>query len=287
MPDFFKPADLQEALRILSAYKDTAVVVNGGSDIVISITQKRIKPEAIVYIGDLEELKFIYEEDAVIHIGGSVTYADLMQSAEIKKITGLTVAVSNLGSPGVRAIATPAGNIETAAPAADCATMLMALGATVVLSGIDGKREISLSEYFAGRNKTVRLPGEIISEIQFPALSKNEGTGYCKVARRKAQDIGKILVGARVKLDGDTVAAVQISLGALNTNIVRARQTEADIKNMKTEEAMHYFEEQFPKDAKLRASYFREYKEAVTSSVICRAFANAVKDAEKRMEQKC
>ena len=133
MAEFFRPDTLQEALEILGHYKEKAVIVNGGSDIVIDISQKRIAPSAIVYIGQLAELRYVREEKDCVMLGGNMTYREMAQDPICQKIEGLITAISNLGSPGVRAVATPAGNIGTAAPAADCATMLMALKSEIVL----------------------------------------------------------------------------------------------------------------------------------------------------------
>ena len=282
MAEFFRPDTLQEALEILAHYKEKAVIVNGGSDIVIDISQKRIAPSAIVYIGQLAELRYVREEKDCVMLGGNMTYREMAQDPICQKIEGLITAISNLGSPGVRAVATPAGNIGTAAPAADCATMLMALKSEIVLVSEQGERKVPLQDLYLGRNRTVKHADEIIREICFPAIQLEEGTGYCKVARRKAQDIGKILVGARVQLEGDVISRASISLGALNANIVRAFSLEEAVTGMKPEQARQYLKETFPKEAVLRESYFKEYKELTTRAVIAQAFSRALASAERR-----
>lgn len=281
MTDFFRPNNLHEALEILKEYGERAAIVNGGSDIVISISQKKIAPDIIVYIGNLPELRYIREEKGVISLGGNVTYREMSHDPICQKAAGLMKAIANLGSPGVRAVATPAGNIGTAAPAADCATMLMALGADVVLANSKRERTVSLEDFYAGRNCTVKQADEIIREIRFSAIRQREGTGYCKVARRKAQDIGKVLAGVRVHLEKNIVREAAISLGALNAEIVRAVSLEEAIRGMKKETAYQYLKENFPAEAGLRESYFKEYKESVTKSIIAQAFSCALADAEK------
>lgn len=281
MTDFLRPDSLHEVLEIIDKYKEKAVIVNGGSDIVISISQKKIAPSVIVYIGNLSELRYIREEEGVISLGGNVTYRQMSQDSICKNVEGLMTAIDHLGSPGVRAVATPAGNIGTAAPAADCATMLMALGADVVLVNSKRERIIPLEEFYLGRNCTIKQADEIIREIRFPAIRPGEGTGYCKAARRKAQDIGKVLVGVRVHLENNIVQDAAISLGALNAKIVRAVSLEEAVKGMKTETAYRYLKENFPAEAGLRESYFREYKESVTKSIVAQAFSRALTDAEK------
>lgn len=281
MTDFFRPNNLHEALEILKEYGEKAAIVNGGSDIVISLSQKKITPSIIVYIGNLPELRYIREEKDVVSLGGNVTYREMSHDPICQNIAGLMNAIANLGSPGVRAVATPAGNIGTAAPAADCATMLMVLGADVVLTNSKRERTVSLEDFYLGRNCTVKQADEIIYEIRFPAIRPGEGTGYCKAARRKAQDIGKILVGVRVHLEENIVRNAAISLGALNANIVRAASLEEGIRGMTKEAAYQYLRENFPLEAALRESYFKEYKESVTKSIVAQTFSRALADAEK------
>lgn len=282
MAEFFRPDTLQAALELLARYQEKAAVVNGGSDIVIDISQKRITPCAIVSIGQLTELRYVREDKEWIRLGGAIPYREMAREPICQKIEGLITAISNLGSPGVRAVGTPAGNIGTAAPAADCATMLMALGAVVVLVSTQGERTVPLQDFYLGRNRTVKRPDELIYEICFPAIQPGEGTGYCKVARRKAQDIGKILVGARIQLAGDVIRRAAISLGALNANIVRACSLEEAVTGMKSAEAQQYLKETFPKEAVLRESYFKEYKELTTRAVVAQAFSQALASAERR-----
>ena len=82
LAEFFRPANLTEALKLLSQYNDSAVVVNGGSDIIISISQKKVAPKAIVSIGHLKELKEINTFNDYISIGGAVTYMQIEESPE-------------------------------------------------------------------------------------------------------------------------------------------------------------------------------------------------------------
>ena len=281
MTDFFRPDSLQEALGILNAFKEKAVIVNGGSDIVISLSQKKIAPSVIVYIGNLPDLRYIREDEGYIALGGNVTYREMSHDPICQNVTGLMNAIAHLGSPSVRAVATPAGNVGTAAPAADCATMLMTLGADVVLVNSKGERTVSLKDFYLGRNRTIKQADEIIREIRFPAIRQGEGTGYCKAARRKAQDIGKILAGVRVHLEKNILTEAAISLGALNAKIVRAASLEEAIKGMEKSEAYQYLKQNFPIEAGLRDSYFKEYKESVTKAIVAQAFSRAIADAEK------
>lgn len=277
--EFFKPTNLSKAIELLSQYKDKAVIVNGGSDIVIDIAQKKINPKAIIYVQGIGELQGISERDGQIVLGGAVTYLQMQQSSICRKVTGLMEALSHLGSPAIRAVATPAGNISTAAPSADCTTMLMALRAKIVLVSTRGERTVPIEELFIKTYKTMIQSDEIIREIYFTAPQKEDGTGYCRLARRKSQDIGKVLASAALHIENGICIDAVIGLGALNATAVRGTSTERELIGKTRQQALEYVKNNFPAEAGLRTSYFKHYKELVTSSVVERAVDMAWNDA--------
>lgn len=282
MGTFYRPTTLNEALALLSECGEKAAVVNGGTDIVIDISKKKIAPEAIIYVGAIEGFEVLSVGSEKVSIGGAVTYRQMLNCEEFQEYKGLVTAISGLGSPNIRNMGTPAGNICTAAPAADCATMLMAMGAEVVLANSEGERTVELKDMFLGRGKTQCGPKDLVKEITFSALEEGEGTGYFRAARRKAQDIGKVLAGVRVKVKDGKIEDAKFSLGSLNANIVRAYSLEEAVKGMECGEALEYVRTNFPEEAGLRESYFKEYKLAVTTAVIAKAFERALEDAEGR-----
>ena len=281
---FYRPKNLSEAVTLMNR-QNGAVIVNGGSDIVLDISAKKISPAAIVYVEAIEGMDAISDDGEYIRIGGSVTYRQMQHSPICQRVTGLMASLRNLGSPPVRAVGTPAGNIATAAPSADCATMLLALGTEVVLVSEEGERVVPQKDIYTGSYKTVIRKNEIIRELRFHSPQKGEGSGYCRLARRKAQDIAKVLVGATLRLDteGRCVSSV-ISLGALNATAVLSPSTTDLIRGMTKEEAILAAEKHFPPEAGLRESYFKHYKELTTSNAIVMALTMAYDDAQGRLQ---
>ena len=281
---FYKPKSLSEAVALMGRQGNT-VIVNGGSDIVLSISAGKISPAAIVYVADIEGLDEITGDDEYVAIGGSATYLQMQRSPICCRIAGLMQSIRGLGSPPIRAIATPAGNIATAAPSADCATMLLALGAELVLVSAQGERVVAQKDIYIDSYKTAIRPDEIIRQLRFRTPGIREGSGYYRLARRKAQDIAKVLVGALVRLDesGRCVSA-SVSLGALNATPVIAPSVDKLIRGKTKEEALRAAEEYFPPEAGLRESYFKEYKELTTGTAVARALALAYDQAQGRSQ---
>jgi len=281
---FYRPRNLSEAVELMNR-QDGAVIVNGGSDIVLAIAAKKISPGSIVYVADIDGMDQIVDDGEYLRIGGAVTYKQMQKSPVCQRVTGLMESIRHLGSPPVRAVATPAGNIATAAPSADCATMLLALGAEVVLVSAGGERVLAQKDIYTGTYKTAIQKNEIIREIRFRSLKKREGSGFYRLSRRKSQDIAKVLVGAVVRLDeSGRCTGSTISLGALNATAVLSPSTSKLIQGLKMDDAIEAAEKHFPSEAGLRESYFKRYKELTTSTVVARALAMAYNEAQGRLQ---
>lgn len=281
MSIYFKPKTVEEAIDLLDKYGKKAVVVNGGTDIVEKIANGRAVPEAVILMTDMAELKNIEVRDGLIHIGGAVTYNQMLAHPAIQAHKGLMIAVGAIGSAPVRVCATPAGNVGTAAPSADCTSMMMGMGAKIhVLSKAEGERVIPIEEFFVKTYVNVLKPEDLITEITIPAAKKGTGTGYVRLTRRKAQDIGKVLVSATISVEKGVCTKAMIGLGALNATAVRGYSVEEALVGKTKEEARAYCRSKLPKEAGLRASRYTHYKEQTTPVALERAVMMAWEEAE-------
>ncbi|KKM10821.1 hypothetical protein SY88_12145 [Clostridiales bacterium PH28_bin88] len=269
--EFFKPGTLEEALGLLDQFKENAVIVNGGTDIVEKIVSHEVEPEAIVYIRDIPECRGIEQNDGTLSIGGAVTYREIQESPLCTRIAGLIQAVSEIGSPPIRNVATPAGNIANAAPAADCNIMLLALEAEVVLACTGGERVVALQDIWLNPQETTIRKNELIRAIRIAIPSKDTSTAYVKMTRRKAQDISRVSVGVSLTLTGTFCQEIRIALGAVNKVPVRAYSLEKMMAGKEVETGLAEIRSVFPAEATPRKSY----KKLVTNAVIERAIRKA------------
>lgn len=280
---FIKPNSIQHILELLDQFQEKAAILNGGTDLVEAINVNQKQPEILIYIADLEELRQIVELDGKIVIGGAVTVRQALESPVIKPILGLVTALKNLGSPPIQEVATLAGNLGTASTSADGSTMLMALETKIVAVSLHGERIIPIEEFFLGRKKHVLKPNELIREIYFESPVAGSGTGYIRLARRKAQDIAKILIGVNLQIKDGKCAKAAIGLGALNPATVRSASIEQGLIDLTKNEALRYVRETFPEEAGLRPSRFTNYKEKVVTVAVQRAVQMAWDDAERSL----
>lgn len=265
---FYLPSSIDEACSLLAEWQERATITNGGTDIVIEISKGRLTPCANICIWNIEELHEIVQKGAYVSVGGAATYDEIMASPLTQAFPGLIEAVSQIGSPAIRSVATLAGNICTAAPAPDGCTMAMALDAQAVLKSTEGERTVPMSEMLLGRGKTERASNELLKEILLPIPGKI--CAYNRIARRRAQDIAKVMVGVSLEIEDDICKKAVISLGALNAVPCRAYSAEELLQGAPVREGLDRLQGFMPKEAAPRQSQFKRYKEQVLPTLLAR-----------------
>jgi len=225
---YFAPTGIKEALKLLADYGKKASVLAGGTDLVPAINYYELKPQNLIYIGNLG-LDEIKEKKGKLVLGSAATAGRIASSGLVaKKAPMLAAAASLSGSVATRTVATVGGNLANASPAADMACALMALDAEIVLASAKGKRTVPISKFFKGPGKTVRKPEELLLEIHVPASGGR--TQFLKLGRRKAMTISVANTAVYLKMDGKKCGEARIVLGAMAPTLLRCSKAEKMIK---------------------------------------------------------
>jgi CO/xanthine dehydrogenase FAD-binding subunit len=230
--EYKRPKTVDEVFALIKAYGPEAMLVAGGTDVLMKIKYAKLRPRALISLRGLEELKYI-RKNGGYHIGALTTHA-MLEHSELarRELCALQQGAAQVGSVQLRNVATVGGNICNAAPSADTAAPLLALDASLVLRAPDGERQIALAEFFTGPSKTVRRPDEILVEIRIPAAMAGYGSAYWKHSRRRALNLPIIGVAAAIKLMADgTIADARIGLTVVAPTPIRALPAEAFLKN--------------------------------------------------------
>lgn len=238
---YHDPSTLDEVCQILSEHKDKAQALAGGTDLLVNMRKGVISPEILVSLGRVEALRVQSVSDDQIQIGACVTAAELAQSKEVQDtLNALSLGARCLGSPPIRNLATIAGNLVTARPAADLPPPLMAYGAQVVLKKTSGERTVPLEDFFRGPGETVKDPGEILTEILIKKPPPHSGAGYMRLGRRKTLVISVVNVAAFLSLDGanGAIQAARVVLGAVAPVPTRASSAEKVLLGEKPSEPL-------------------------------------------------
>jgi carbon-monoxide dehydrogenase medium subunit len=224
-----RPTSLSEATSLLAQFGDGARPLAGGTDLAVALRHGGASPEMIVDLKAIEGLEpRIESAEGIWTLTANTVMTDLEADENVRsRLRGLVEAAEVVGSVQIRNRATVTGNICNASPAADTPPVLMALGASVVLAGPDGYRDMTVDEFLVGYRETALAPGEILTEVRIPAPGARVGTAFLKLGVRRAMEISIVCVGARVELTEDgEIASAGLGLGSVAPTTVRPGRAE-------------------------------------------------------------
>ena len=209
---------LDDALALL-ADDPRADLINGGTDLMVEINFGRRRPQAVIAIDRVAELRSLSVDDIVV-MGAGVTFTSMLDR-DCGSIA-LREAARTVGSPQIRNAATIGGNVATSSPAGDALPVLAALDATVHLRSKRGTRAVRFAEFMTGPKKNVRQGDEIVTAVEW--ADAGPAQVFMKVGTRNAMVIavaGLALVVDRVR------KRVGIGLGSCGPTILRAPDAES------------------------------------------------------------
>lgn len=228
--EYLSPTNTEELVALLARYGERAKLLAGGTDLLVAMKDRLLKPEYVIDIGNLADLQNItYEEGKGLTIGAGVKIAALERSPVIReRYYALYQAARELGSPQVRAMATIGGNSCNASPAAETPPPLIALRARVSLVSRRGRREIPLEEFILGNRRTALETDEFLESFYLPEPWPHSASRYLCLGLREAMEIDAVNVAVNVALNPGTgaVEQVRIVMGAVGPTPLRAREAE-------------------------------------------------------------
>ena len=180
------PRSLAEAIGLLHDGGDYAKVLAGGQSLVPLMKLRFASPELVVDINNVPGLDYHRADpDGTLRIGALCRHVDLERS-DLLKTTQPTMASAAplIADPIVRNRGTLVGSLCHADPQGDWASVVLALGGSVVAQGPRGMRAIPLADFVTGPFQNVLDPDEIAVEAVIPAAQGTRSGGYLKLERR-------------------------------------------------------------------------------------------------------
>ncbi len=249
-----------DACRLLTEHPE-AIIIAGGSDVLIQMREGRLAGKELVSIYGADDLRGIsMEEDGTIRIGALTSFSHIHNDPIINEhIKVLGDAVNMVGSPQVRAIGTIGGNTCNGVTSADSASTCMAYDVEMEIQGPEGIHRLPITEWYLGPKKTVLQQNEILRAI---LVSKKNYEGYkgiyMKYGMRNAMEIATTGCSVNVKLSEDKkiFEDVRCGFGVAAPVPIRSRNAEAFIKGKEvTKENVELFAKEVLKDVTPRDSW--------------------------------
>jgi xanthine dehydrogenase small subunit len=231
---FVRPGTLAEALRLLHA-DPAATVVAGSTDWGVEVNLRGARAASVIAIDRLGELRGLVVDADRVELGAALTLTEIERRLD-GRVPLLAQLFPQFASRLIRNAATIGGNLGTGSPIGDAAPVLLALEASLVLAGVDGEREVALSDYFTGYRQSVRRPDELIKAVRIP-LPPARLAAFHKIAKRRFDDISSVAIGFALEVSDGVVTRARIGLGGVAAMPVRALATEAALEGRPWTEA--------------------------------------------------
>ena len=239
----YQATSVADAIRALQA-DPSAVVIAGGTDVLIKIREGKLAGCSLVSIhnltGELSGVTLAPNGD--VEIGPLTTFRGVTFSDVIRQtVPVLGEAADTAGGPQLRAVGTIGGNVCNGITSADTASTLVALDAVLRVRGPRGAREVPISEWYLGVGRVALAPDELLVKIVIPHDNYAGYTGhYIKYAQRSAMDIATLGVSCLVKLTDDKKAVddAALAFGVAGPVPMRAPSAEAAVRGLPIEEAI-------------------------------------------------
>lgn len=222
---YHRPTSLDEAIGLLAG-DDDARPLAGGHSLLPMMKLRLAQPSALVDIGHIPGLDGIEVEGNELRIGALATHGSVATSELVREQCHvLALTADGIGDRQVRNRGTIGGSLAHADPGADYPTVLAALGATVILEGPDGEREVAADEFFTGVFTTALESGELITAVRVPVVGAGTGAAYEK-HRHPASGYAVAGVAAVVKVEDGKCATARLVVGGVTGTPVHASDAE-------------------------------------------------------------
>jgi aerobic carbon-monoxide dehydrogenase medium subunit len=236
--EYHRPGTLDEAVQTLSSHADDAKVLAGGQSLIPLLKLRFAEPGHLIDINRISGLDGIEEEGGQLRIGALARHNALAGSDLVaRRAPAMATAAPLISDPLVRNLGTIGGSLAHADPAGDWGSVMLALGASVLLKGPNGERELPISEFLQDTFTTALQPDEILTEVRVPIPSARSGGTYLKL-ERKVGDFATVGVAVQLELSNGKVGRAGIALTAVGSRNIEATDAEAALTGSQpTEEA--------------------------------------------------
>lgn len=215
--DYLAPTTKDEALDILAERGDEVKILAGGQSLIPIMKLRFASPGTLVDINRLPDLNTIDVVNGHIRVQALARHADVVKSDVVKaESAAMAAAAPWIADPIVRNLGTLCGSVAHHDPEGDWASVMLAVGAEVVVESKDGTtqfhpgaeaphtggtRIIPIEDFLVDMFATALHPTELLTEVRVPRYGK--GGGDYQKLERKIGDYATVGVATHLELGDD------------------------------------------------------------------------------------
>lgn len=210
---YHRPDDLDEALDVLAETGDDGKVLAGGQSLVPLMSMRLAAPGHLIDINRISQLATIDLAATGVRVGATARHAEVEGHDGAFAVQPLLrQALRHVAHPTVRNRGTTVGSIAHADPAGEMTGVLALLGGSVTVRSRSTERTVPATEFFVGPLESAIRPGELATEVFFPAIGDRSGSAWVETSRRNG-DYAICGAGAVVTVDESrTVSSARVAL---------------------------------------------------------------------------
>jgi carbon-monoxide dehydrogenase medium subunit len=235
--EYHRAQTLDDALALLDTYGEDGKVLAGGQSLIPLMKLRFANPAHLIDVNRVAGLDGIEERDGTLSIGALVRHNALAASDVIAHHPTIASAAPQIADPIVRNLGTIGGSLAHADPAGDLGSVMLALGASVVLRSRSGERTVAIDDFLVDTFTSAAQPNELVTEIRVPVSPSRSGGTYLKM-ERKVGDFATVGVAIALTLANGSIGRAGIALTGVGLTNIHARDAEASLAEAEpTEEA--------------------------------------------------
>lgn len=213
---YLRPVTLDEALAHLTRHGPRTRILAGGTDLVLDLRSGQARPDFLLDVGRLAELKGIAVTDRGIDVGAGVTLSEIYDSPVLSRhAPALQACARTFASRQVRNVATIGGNVAHCSPCGDTVPPLVIHEAVALIASPRGGREIPVEHIASGPYACSLPPDEIILRFVLQPAPVLTLADFQKIGRRRALAIARINAAVMARKDPDgRVGFIRFALGS-------------------------------------------------------------------------
>jgi len=213
--DVHRVTSVAEAVALRQRFGEDAAIYAGGTELLLAMKMGVARWPHLIDVKPIGSLAQISASTDTLRIGATATHWDIERNPLVAEaLPALAQLEANVANVRVRAAGTLAGNLAFGEPHADPPSMLIALGARVLLEGRAGSRSVAVAEFITGMYETALAADEVIVAIEIPLPGKNVRAAYVKFQILERPSVGVAALGT--VRDGRFVGAPTVVVGAVD-----------------------------------------------------------------------
>jgi carbon-monoxide dehydrogenase medium subunit len=235
--EYLRPTDLDGVLAALAQDSEGIKILAGGQSLIPMLNLRMVAPKRLIDINRVAGLDRLGLDGDRLTIGALARHTDVLASPIVREHAPLLIAAySQVAHRPIRNRGTIGGNLMHADPASELPTVMLALGAEMVLRSRDGERQVPAEDFFLGTFETAARADELLTAVHIPLASGRRHWGFEEMSQRQG-DYALVAVAATFDLDGGTCARARLAYAGVADHPVRIPAAEAALDGRTPDDA--------------------------------------------------